>query len=72
MVLTKENAQLKNDNAVMKAGLIEVKDEKLDLYKSVIDEVGEYINTMLFGKEWVEKCKDDLLKILDKVNKESE
>ncbi len=34
-----ENQQLKNDNAVMKAGLIQIRDEKLDLYKSVIDEI---------------------------------
>lgn len=35
--------QLKNDNAVMKAGLIKISDEELELYKRVFEEVRNYI-----------------------------
>ena len=31
--------QLKNDNVVMKAGLIQMRDERLEQYKSVLDEI---------------------------------
>lgn len=41
--LQKENRQLKNDNAVMIAGLIQVSNKQLDLYKEIIEEVREYL-----------------------------
>lgn len=41
ILLEQENQQLRNDNAVMKANLIQVSDKQRDLYKSIIDEVRE-------------------------------
>lgn len=75
--LKRENQQLKNDNAVMKAGLIQIRDEQLDLYKSVIDEIDIYLEHYLIGnmrfkdsqKEFeklhkmIDKTKENLLKI---------
>lgn len=41
--LQQEIQRLKNDNAVMKAGLIKIRDEELELYKRVFEEIRNYI-----------------------------
>ena len=67
-----ENQQLKNDNAVMKANLIQIRDERLERYKTVLDEIREYINKCCFienGEKVV--FQEDIEEILDKV-KENE
>ena len=71
--LQQENKQLKNDNAVMKAGLIQASN-KLNLYKEVIEEVREYIEDWLFnaggnGASMNYEDINELLQILDKVKK---
>lgn len=78
--LQKENKQLKNDNAVMKAGLIQASNKQLNLYKEVIEEVrkkiNEYKKIMEDGIEQgvyylylgsLQQRLDELLQILDKV-----
>lgn len=67
-----ENKQLKNDNAVMKAGLIQASNKQLNLYKEVIEEVREYIEDWLFdaggnGASMTYEDINELLQILDKV-----
>lgn len=71
--LQKENQQLKNDNAVMKAGLIQIRDERLEKYKSVLDEIREYIESTDYDYAGA-KCTlkdtvigEKILQILDKV-----
>lgn len=69
MKLQQENQQLKNDNAVMKAGLIQVSDKQRDLYKSVIEEVRERLEYYLIGNMKYEDGQKEfkkLLQILDK------
>jgi hypothetical protein len=75
--LQQENQQLKNDNAVMKANLIQIRDERLERYKSVLDEIRELINNhnrnagKLYyrynNKYLLSEIKEDILQILDKV-----
>ena len=62
--LQQENQQLKNDNAVMKANLIQVSDKQRDLYKEVIEEVREYATNEMRIVNDNEYHK--LLQILDK------
>lgn len=64
-----ENKQLKNDNAVMKAGLIQASNKQLNLYKEVIEEVREYIKYYLLDNSWFKDSQNEfkkLLQILDK------
>lgn len=75
--LQQENKQLKNDNAVMKAGLIQASNKQLNLYKEVIEEVREYMKKNRtryiyqdnLGEDWWFEDLDvysELLQILDK------
>lgn len=73
-VLINKNKQLKNDNAVMKAGLIQASNKQLDLYKEVIEEVREYVENNdnfelvdLYSQSMADGIQKELLQILDKV-----
>jgi hypothetical protein len=66
--LQQENKQLKNDNAVMKANLIQVSDKQRDLYKEVIEEVRDKL--YCWGEVLDAKFQQEVLQILDKAKGE--
>ena len=76
--LQQENKQLKNDNSLMKANLIQVSNKELDLYKEVIEEVREYMKENRTRYIYQDDLREDwwfedldvyseLLQLLDKV-----